>query len=994
MTDAELLDAYRATHDRQILDGLFARHYPTVYHVLLRLVRNSTDASDLTQSTFLKALQSAESVRAENSLRNWLLTIAINEVRSFRRTMLRRNRQEALQELLRQGAAEPSRDADLLRREFEERLEQALRQFPEELKDPLVLHYYQSLSYAEVAQILGIAKSTVQSRMEQALQELRGRMKKRELLALLPELFAEQRRGRTLAWGVTIMNAKVLAYSAVLLCSLLVAGGVAWRASARPRSGRGAASAPVAEASSSAGSAKTAPAPVDPGGIGIFGRVIDRDTEAPVAGAVISAYDFERAALDQTRSDGNGAFRLPSAQHSAATFHLRIYRQGYAALSARSVSASSTALLFKLAGGGSITGRVQDADGVPVFPYRIAAVRRQYEKGSSPGKSALLYQKVLPEDWVPEEAECTIRSDGRFELRHLDPGSYVLAVSTPGAYPFYYPAERNASDEWRLEMKDGSTQDVVIVRPKVGHIRVHVTDRETHEPVQRASVSMLAWIDSYELSLGQAPSLTDENGCCAVPVSMSQHGGIDTTLLCVAKEGYAPQYHSFGGQTEDHVCEAMLARPARIRGHVRTREGAPVAQTAVYVRRVLDGFVGGPAFTDQDGAYSIEGLEGPHDYDIHVFDRRLKSSRSTRSVVLRVGETLEVDFGSDSGGGIRGRVARRGVPARDACVYVDGPGDARVSCIVNERGEFEMEGLAPGPYELFVSAFEAEPAIDITHKFTLGEGERKEAIFDLGEFKIRGLVCDAATLRPLNGEDCAYIVVRLVGAAGEPTVASSARDDGRFELVVPRPGIYEVTADGDKCSLCARPLRVDLTTASSVEDVRLLVTKDPCDGKLSIRVLDAATGEPIAGGWYRYRSGNKQGMGKFDGAAIEDAKLERGSHRYEVGGDDYVPVHLTLEITGTQPLAETTIKLVRSDAVLVTRVLPSSAAEQAGLKDGDLLVSYDGGASKNLDALRSLAGQVPPTQKATLEIRRGGERRVLVISGGTLGIEAENASLR
>src|SRR5262245_33012651 len=131
MTDADLLDAYRATQDRRILDGLFARHYPTVYHVVLKLVRNSTDASDLTQSTFLKAVQSAGSVRADKSLRNWLLTIAINEVRSFRRTMLRRNRSETIQELARQGAPEPPRDADLLRREFEEQLEQALQQFPE-----------------------------------------------------------------------------------------------------------------------------------------------------------------------------------------------------------------------------------------------------------------------------------------------------------------------------------------------------------------------------------------------------------------------------------------------------------------------------------------------------------------------------------------------------------------------------------------------------------------------------------------------------------------------------------------------------------------------------------------------------------------------------------------------------------------------------------------------------------------------------------------------
>src|SRR6185295_1415005 len=152
-----------------LLNNLFARHYPTVYHVVLQLVRNSSDASDLTQAAFLKALQSADRLRSAVSLRNWLLTIAVNEVRQFRRTAVRRSRPETLHELACKGQTEAPMDTDLLRREFEEHLERALEQFPDELKDPLVLHYYQNLSYAESAEILGIPKSTLQFRMEQAL---------------------------------------------------------------------------------------------------------------------------------------------------------------------------------------------------------------------------------------------------------------------------------------------------------------------------------------------------------------------------------------------------------------------------------------------------------------------------------------------------------------------------------------------------------------------------------------------------------------------------------------------------------------------------------------------------------------------------------------------------------------------------------------------------------------------------------------------------------
>src|ERR1043165_2612372 len=127
--------------------------------------------------------------------------------------------------------------------------------------------------------------------MEQALEELRGRLKKRELLALLPVLFAERQRGNTLAWGATIMNVTILACPAVLLCSLLVAGGVVWRASSRPRPEGATVPVALAGKGDSAGTVDRRAPSVDPDVPGIFGTVIDRDREAPLAGALISAYD-------------------------------------------------------------------------------------------------------------------------------------------------------------------------------------------------------------------------------------------------------------------------------------------------------------------------------------------------------------------------------------------------------------------------------------------------------------------------------------------------------------------------------------------------------------------------------------------------------------------------------------------------------------------------------------------------------------------------------
>jgi len=56
-TDAELLARYGRTADREALGELFARHYPAVYQVVLRLAGNAFDARDATQAVFLRAIR-------------------------------------------------------------------------------------------------------------------------------------------------------------------------------------------------------------------------------------------------------------------------------------------------------------------------------------------------------------------------------------------------------------------------------------------------------------------------------------------------------------------------------------------------------------------------------------------------------------------------------------------------------------------------------------------------------------------------------------------------------------------------------------------------------------------------------------------------------------------------------------------------------------------------------------------------------------------------
>jgi len=184
-SDLELLSRYLEHDDRAAVNELFARHYPSVYHTVLKLVHHEAVARDLTQNTFLKVLKAARSFEAPGKFRNWILAIALNEVRqhwrSPRQTRLP-DELEALFEELRQERP----DHAASRRELERAVESALEKLPEKLKVPLVLHYYEELSLAEIGDLLGMPKSAVQRRCDSALERLRKVFQREGYSALLP----------------------------------------------------------------------------------------------------------------------------------------------------------------------------------------------------------------------------------------------------------------------------------------------------------------------------------------------------------------------------------------------------------------------------------------------------------------------------------------------------------------------------------------------------------------------------------------------------------------------------------------------------------------------------------------------------------------------------------------------------------------------------------------------------------------------------------------
>ena len=154
------------TGDVEAYNRLVSRWEKRVYNYLLRLVRDTEDAMDLSQDVFLKAYQSLRRLEDPAKFSSWLFRIAHNEAFS----LLRKRRPET--EVVDQ--APPSAPATrMLPVETTLAVNNALERLSEEQREAVILKMYQGFKFEEMAVILNCPVSTVKSRLYTALDLLK-----------------------------------------------------------------------------------------------------------------------------------------------------------------------------------------------------------------------------------------------------------------------------------------------------------------------------------------------------------------------------------------------------------------------------------------------------------------------------------------------------------------------------------------------------------------------------------------------------------------------------------------------------------------------------------------------------------------------------------------------------------------------------------------------------------------------------------------------------
>ncbi len=185
MSDEELLLEYRDRGNRPALEELVHRYEKELYGYLRNYLGDPEAAEDVFQQTFLQIYLKCDQFEAERKLRPWLYAVATNQaidhqrhngrhrMASLDRRMGDKDEESdtgAFIELFDSPDRGPVEESE--RHERAGEIRRAVDDLPEQMRQVILLVYFQGLKYREAAHALGIPVGTVKSRIHGAVQKL------------------------------------------------------------------------------------------------------------------------------------------------------------------------------------------------------------------------------------------------------------------------------------------------------------------------------------------------------------------------------------------------------------------------------------------------------------------------------------------------------------------------------------------------------------------------------------------------------------------------------------------------------------------------------------------------------------------------------------------------------------------------------------------------------------------------------------------------------
>ncbi len=598
-------------------------------------------------------------------------------------------------------------------------------------------------------------------------------------------------------------------------------------------------------------------------GAKIHGLVTNPEGE-PVAGATIRARNYRSMDRNQDRtatSDTDGAFRLTGLPHEL--IELRVRADGYTTLVLRGARpGTEEPILIELKTGALLTGRVVDAAGRPVAGASVLLepdeqtlmrgvdARDLFKRSDGDGR--FRFEHVGPGTWSLEATQgpATAKVDGielqpgtqrEVDLHLQTQDQLTVIVSTQlsepvadarirvkpegtafatgygttdasgraqigvdtGAALVTVEHELYQNESTQLVLEPGTNELVVQVRPG-GTIRGSIRSA-AGAPLALATVKAQA-----EDSLNLPPAvrrylypptetISDRNG-------QFELTGLDpgSYFLAAKAPGFAEngpaQPIEIDGQSVDGM-DIVLEPGGSITGAVTGLDSTDLASVEISATRNAEQHLTAP---DLEGNFAFEDL-APGEWKIVAKQGHDFGPRSVeRSVAVQTSTAdMFVELPFERGLRLSGQVLTAGEPLIGGWVGTLQTGDEDHRWTqTDHRGEFEIEGLEPGAYQLRIQ----QPNGGTEHRSIDLQTDREGLRIDLQPpATLVGIVLDATTGQPLAGARLsAGSAAQIAGLVREENMLAlgtagntSSYDGGRFELKL-GPNVEQlwITHDG------------------------------------------------------------------------------------------------------------------------------------------------------------------------------------------------------
>src|SRR5215210_2254950 len=206
----------------EAFEKLYRQYVKDVYHYALALLRNPTDAEDVTQTTFLNAYRAFQRSEEVRKPQNWLIKIAHNVARSRYARASRRVKEVPLEDHVEQLSVPEEDRPDVVG------VLHALGRLPFNQRAALVMRELEGRSYAEIADTLDVSVPAVETLIFRARRSLRLKASALRVLTAVPlpsslsQLFDG---GAVVAGGGAIVGTGFLVKAAVALVAGALATG-------------------------------------------------------------------------------------------------------------------------------------------------------------------------------------------------------------------------------------------------------------------------------------------------------------------------------------------------------------------------------------------------------------------------------------------------------------------------------------------------------------------------------------------------------------------------------------------------------------------------------------------------------------------------------------------------------------------------------------------------------------------------------------------------